>query len=112
LRTGIVDRGPWRVKAEHRQILYVLGKDEAARFQHEYAVAVSLIVVKQVLREYAAKAAAAEDKKIEGAGVGSDTFIGTSQSLIEAVARESPQDVASEIRDLRFWTCCHESHLP
>jgi hypothetical protein len=78
----------------------MLGKYEAARFQHEYPVAVSLIVVEQVLREYATKAAAAEDNNIEGACVGSDTFIGTSQSLIEAVARESPQDVTSEISDL------------
>jgi hypothetical protein len=107
LRAGVVDRRSGWVKAEHRQILHVLGKDEAARLQHEYAVAVGLIVVEQVLREYAAEAAAAENDKVEGTGIGSGTFIGTSQSLIEAVARESPQDVTSEIRDLRVWTGCH-----
>jgi hypothetical protein len=79
----------------------VLRKDKATCLEYEHTMAVRLVVVEQVLREYAAKAAATEDDKVEGAGVGPNTFIGTSQSLIETIAGESPQDVTSEIRDLR-----------
>jgi hypothetical protein len=69
----------------------------------------SLVIVEEVLREYATEAAAAEDNKVKGASIGSVALLGTAQGFIETVARESAQHVTSEIRELGVWTGCHES---
>jgi hypothetical protein len=72
----------------------VFGDEERATFEHENAMAMSLIVIEQVLRQSAAEAAAADDDSVEWTGIRACALVRTLESFIQPVADKATHHVA------------------
>src|SRR5258707_2416990 len=86
----------------------------APGLQNQDAIAVGFITVEQVLRENSAEAAAADDDRIERAGIVLRTAVGALPVLvravhrfIEAVAHVATENVSGEVGELSCLSCGH-----